>query len=188
MFPENDKLEDNQINNFDMRSHLEGRGLQLERYPTVSYDEEVCTFPIYTLTKKLIGYQKYRPQASKTRKNDEKYGRYHTHFAPGYAGFWGTESLEYGKSILFLTEGIFKAVRLHRFNLPAVALLGNDPSHLKNHLALTRRKLVAICDFGEAGTKLAKMGHYSFVCPDGLNLDDMSDRQAFEFLKEMHLE
>lgn len=170
-----------------MKKHLEERGLQLYRYPTVSYDEDVCTFPIYSLTNDLIGYQNYRPKATKTRKNDEKYGRYHTHFKPGYAGFWGVESLEYEKGLLFLTEGIFKAAALHRFNLPAAALLGNDPSHLKNHLRLTGRKLIAINDFGDAGKKLAKMGHVNYTCPDDLNLDDMTDTQVFEFLKGIHL-
>lgn len=160
----------------------------MNRYPTVSYDDETCTFPIYTLTGKMIGFQQYRPNAPKTRKNDIKYGRYHTYLMSGYAGFWGLESYDYQPSILFLVEGIFKAARLHRFNLPAVALLGNDPTHLKNQLYLTGRSLIAICDYGDAGKKLAKMGHVSFSCPDGLNLDDMTDAQCFEFLKDINLE
>lgn len=171
-----------------MLEHLIGRGLQLERYPTVSYNDEACTFPIYTLTDKMIGFQQYRPNMPKTRKNDEKYGRYHTYIMPGYAGFWGMESYNYRTDILFLVEGIFKAAAIHRFNLPAVALLGNDPTHLKNQLRLTGRRLVAICDFGNAGIKLAKMGHIAFSCPDDLNLDDMTDDQCREFLKGMNLE
>lgn len=170
-----------------MLNHLVGRGLQIERYPNVSFDEETCTFPIFTLTKKMIGFQQYRPNAPKTKKNDQKYGRYHTFIMSGYAGFWGLESFEYESNILFLTEGIFKSVKLHRFNLPSVALLGNDPTHLKNQLYLTGRRLIAICDYGDAGKKLAKMGHLAFTCPDGKNLDDMTDRECAEFLEEIHL-
>ena len=128
-------------------------------------------FPLWNLSGQFCGYQAYRPDASKVQKNDEK-GRYYTFrgeklLAKHYktVTVWGLESW-YLSTVLFVTEGIFDAARLTELGVSAVALLSNDPSRsTRNWLKMVRkmRPVVAVCDPGTSGVKLAKAGHYSHI-------------------------
>jgi hypothetical protein len=140
----------------------------------------VATFPLWNLSGKMVGYQAYRPEASKVRKNDLK-GKYYTWRGPKLVpkrsqtvAVWGMESWRLSNT-LFVFEGVFDAARVTTLGYSAVALLSNDPdTSVKNWLACVRqtRPVVAVCDPGQAGFKLAKVGHHAHVVnlpndPDG---------------------
>jgi hypothetical protein len=150
----------------------------------VDEDDRVASFPLWNLSGQYSGYQSYRPDADKVQKNDEK-GRYYTYrgtkLIPKHSKtvtVWGLESWLLS-STLFVTEGIFDAARITELGASAIAVLSNDPStSTKNWFMCVRqtRPVVAICDPGRAGFKLAKVGHASHIMnltglPDG----DLSD-------------
>ncbi len=166
-----------------MKEHLKSRGLELERYQNVTLTRWTTTFRLYTPTGKLIGFQQYRPTADKTRKNNPKFGRYYTYVTPGYLPIWGFETLDYDKSLVFACEGIFKAASLHRLNLPAVAILGNDAKQYLNQMRLLNRHVIAICDPDEAGKRLAKIGNEAPKMD--AYLDDMTDLEIEKMLKRI---
>lgn len=177
----------------DMMQHLKDRHLDM-RLHTVWVDcvDNVATFPLWTLSGKLAGYQAYRPLANKDKKNDEK-GRYYTYRGEKQCrkhhttvSVWGLESW-YLSCVLFVTEGVFDAARLTERGYSAVATLSNDPSvSTKNWFKIVRqsRPVVAVCDPGKAGAKLAKLGHHSHVVSAGNDKDlgDVSDEYVTELL------
>ena len=184
----------------DMRTHLLSRHVDLELH-RVWYDDtdRVAVFPLWNLSGQFVGYQAYRPEASKVQKNDEK-GKYYTYrgekLFPKHCktvAVWGLESW-YLSTTLFVTEGVFDAARLTELGVSAVALLSNDPSKsTRNWLYAVRqqRHVVAVCDPGGAGGKLAKVGHEAHVMnvpglPDG-DLGDAPDSYVQALLNEYNV-
>lgn len=173
-----------------MKEHLLSRHVNFDLYgKNLSYSDDppVATFTLFNLLGHMKGVLHYRPLADKTRKNDE-YGRYHIYTAKeGYGhatAVWGMESFNFRKDVLFLTEGIFDAVRLHNLGLPAIALLSNNPKHMRHLLSFVGRKLVAVCDGDVSGDKLVKFGNESYRCPEGLDLGDMEEKEIRKMLKD----
>lgn len=162
----------------DIREHLLGRGLDPDRY-SVLLDPVGCiaTFLLWNLSGQLCGFQQYNPNGTKSIRNDEKHRsllRYFTFAGDEGDGrragrkrlvVWGLESLSPGDSTLFVTEGIFDAVRLHNAGLPAVAVLANDPQHLAPWLRALGRRTVAICDRDPAGGRLARACDAHLIVP-----------------------
>lgn len=141
-----------------IREHLESRHIQVSRYDLWIDDEaNIATFPLWNLSKQLVGYQRYNPAGDKTRSNAE-HGRYYTWISKPKIGVWGLETFYYKKDILFLTEGIFDACRLHNRDLPAIAVLANDPKIMKSWIRSLGRKIIVISDNDKAGQKLNKFG------------------------------
>lgn len=156
----------------NMHDHLLARNLDIDLH-TVWVDEvdRVATFPLWTQTGKLAGYQAYRPDAGKVQKNDER-GRYYTYRgeklvtnAVKDVSVWGMESWDLTNT-LFVVEGIFSAAPLTKLGVSAVAVLSNDPNtSTLNWLRIVRqsRLVVAVCDPGPAGARLRKTGHLSLT-------------------------
>lgn len=173
-----------------LKKHLVGRNFDLAKHTAwLNESEYVATFPLWNLSGELVGYQAYRPNASKQRKNDVK-GRYYTYrgvkLHPKHSktvAVWGLESWTWS-NVLFITEGIFDACHLTKFGVSAVATLSNDPNtSLRNWLFAVKkmRPVVAVCDNDSAGRKLAKNGHMAHFMSDDKDLGDASD----EYVKEM---
>jgi hypothetical protein len=168
-----------------MLEHLHERKLDTNLHTVwVDEAERVATFPLWTLTGKLAGYQTYRPDAGKVQKNDEK-GRYYTYRGEKLVtnhnqavAVWGMESW-YLTTTLFVVEGIFSATPLTRLGVSAVAVLSNDPNtSTLNWLKIVRqmRPVVAVCDPGPAGAKLRKVGHTALtVNVPGMTGADLGD-------------
>lgn len=158
-------------------SHVVERGVDPNVHKFwVDEIEGVATFPITNLSGQLVGYQQYRPSADKKRKNNPKEGRYYTYTLKDTRGVWGLESWTFSNT-LFLTEGIFGSARLTRLGVSSVALLSNDPKHLSDFLFIIRqqRPLVAICDYGYGGSRLAKFGHKSLHMTEDFDIDEATD-------------
>lgn len=180
-----------------MLSHLHSRHLDTDLHTVWVNDvDRVASFPLWNLAGQLTGYQSYRPDADKMQKNDEK-GRYYTYrgekLFPKHCktvSVWGLESW-YLSNTLFVFEGIFDAARVTARGYSAVATLSNDPN--KSVLewfrcVRTDRLVVAVCDPGKAGAKLAKVGHTSHTVncqgiPDA-DMGGVPDDYVTEFLKD----
>ena len=161
----------------DILKHLQSRGFDPHRYGNVPMTDEVAVFYLWNLSGQLVGYQNYRPLGNKKNNNDPKDGKYYT-YAKDNIAVWGLETYFYRNDILFLTEGVFDAVKLHALNLPAVAVLANDPKKIRSWLYALPRYIVAVCDDDQAGKKLGKLGNMSIVVSGGKDLGDLSVGQA----------
>jgi hypothetical protein len=77
-----------------------------------------------------MGYQRYNPlgnkQSHSNRIGDD--AKYYTYIPRGDIGFWGAETYDVKFPLLFLTEGIFNAVKIHNAGLPCLAVLSSCPS------------------------------------------------------------
>lgn len=166
----------------DVKQHLLERGLNPSLY-NCSWDDETASFLLFNLSGQVVGYQQYRPFADKTCRNDPKSGRYFT-YAKNTTAVWGLETFNFRDDVLFVTEGVFDACKLHNQGLPAVAVLANNPKQLMPWLFSVPRLTVAVCDNDDAGRKLGKMCQVRLFPPSGKDLGDMSDQQVKEFVKD----
>lgn len=130
--------------------HLQKRCLDVSKYPSVIVLTDVVIFPLWNLSGQYTGYQQYRPNADKKKRNHPREGRYYTSLHGDKnekpIGVWGLESYYYRDDVLFICEGIFDTCRLHNIGLPAVALLSSDHGHYKNWLTSIGRKIYKVED------------------------------------------
>lgn len=169
-------LENLKSRHFDMNVHA----------VWVDEDEGVATYPLWNLTGQMVGYQQYRPAASKKKDNHPRESRYFTWRKDKVVGVWGLESWNFSNT-LFVTEGVFDACRLTSRGFSAVALLSNDIDTSTRewlYAFKSNRLVVAVCDNDAAGRKLAKCGHTSHVMEDGKDMGEASDEYVTNFLKE----
>ena len=163
-----------------MNGHLLKRWFDVSKYPNVIVTDEDVTFPLFNLSGKMIGYQKYNPSLPKLRGNDPKQMRYYTWVTKSAVGklselaVWGLETVSWDDSLLFITEGVFDACRLHWNGLPAVAVLSNNPVNLASWLRTLPSTKIA-CVQGDAGGKqLAKYGDRQVWLPTGKDVGDLA--------------
>jgi len=163
--------------------HLKDRHVNLSTYSlTVDEKERVATFLLFNLSGVVCGYQQYRPDADKKRKNDPRSGRYYTYRTPGQIAVFGLETY-FRPGPLFLTEGVFDAVRLHNLGLPAVATLSNDPKHIVGWLRVLSRRKIAVCDPGPSGALLAQHADEVLTCPGDQDVGAMPAAQLSNLLE-----
>jgi len=174
----------------DIISHLKSRGIDPSR-TTVVVDEEsgTSTFLLFNLSGQLAGYQRYNPQGEKSSR-DRALMRYVTHTADEGGtkkiAVWGLDTLEMHPTILFVTEGIFDAAKVHNAGLPCIAVLTNNPKQLRPWLKALGKYIVVIKDNDEAGQKLGSLGDTAITVPDGFkDLGDMPQELADEFLNDV---
>jgi hypothetical protein len=160
----------------DLTQHLLARHVDLELHrPVLCEDEGAATFYLWNLSGQMVGFQQYRPYASKEKHNDPRTGRYFTLRKQPTVAVWGVESLHLTPSVLFVTEGVFDAARLTERGVSAVAVLSNDPNaDVRNWLMMLNRKVVAVCDNDAAGRRLAKVAHTA-VFTNEKDLGDSDD-------------
>lgn len=126
---------------------------------------------MWNLSGQLVGYQHYRPDADKLLKNSPKEGRYFTYMTKVdgrvMLGVWGLESLDFKPDVLFVVEGVFKAVPFHNRRLPAIATLSNHPKQLRNFLWILSqtRQIVFVGDNDAGGKTTTKSMGYEMVLP-----------------------
>jgi hypothetical protein len=147
--------------------------------------EDVATFPLWNLSGQLVGYQQYRPHASKDEKNDPREGRYFTRVKDRRIGVWGLESWNFSDT-LFITEGIFDACRLTRLGVSAIASLSNDVAPNVAQWLWTvgkSRSVVAVCDNDRAGRRLAKYASVYHIVGHG-DLGDATEDYVKKLIEE----
>ena len=166
----------------DLLEHLKSRHLDLGLHrPVLDHENNVATFYLYNLSGQLVGFQQYRPHASKAPSNNPRESRYFTFRKQPTLALFGVESLHLTPDVVFLTEGVFDACRLTELGVSALAVLSNDPTpQLHEFLRCLNRRVVVVADNDAAGRKLAKFGHDVVFCEEK-DLGDSSD----EFVKRL---
>lgn len=167
-----------------IRDHLIMRGMPLDRHGLFIDDElNVATFMLYNLSGEIVGYQHYNPAGSKSvrgagsaDKSQVKYFTYVTRAGETKKiALWGVDTIRYDVPYLFLTEGIFDAVKLHNENLPAVATLCNDPKTLGSLFRSLGKTIICVMDRDQAGIKLKRWADVQLIVPDQFHdLGEMS--------------
>ena len=166
-----------------MTDHLLSRWFDTAKYPNVVVTDDIVFLPLYNMSGKVVGYQTYNPSQPKKEVGDylkQKYCLWITRPAAsknGELAVWGLETVEWTDKILFLTEGVFDACRLHWHGLPAVAVLGNNPLPLCSWLDALPSKKVACVQGDKAGLNLAKFGDEKVWLPKDKDVGDLTEME-----------
>ena len=142
---------------FNIKEHLIERHVDFSAYSVwCDHENDLAYFPLWSLNGQMVGYQKYSPMQPKKKRNAGKYFTHATYSQEvgqrkiGHAvPVWGLESIKDHHKVLYVTEGIFDAVRLINNGAAAIALLGKgDNSSIKNYLSILKgsRRLVCVLD------------------------------------------
>lgn len=176
-------------------THLSfSRKTQFDRYPiTLNEDERIAFFYIWNLSGQLVGYQHYRPDADKQAHNSPREGRYYTYVTKEgdkghHLAVWGLESLAYRDDVLFVLEGVFKAVPFHNRNLPAIATMSNNPKPLRNFLWILSqsRRIIVVGDNDVGGSSTKSMGYELRLPPPHVkDADDLTDEEFDKWIEEV---
>lgn len=171
---------------------MQDRNFNVKLYSQVWIDEsnKRVTFPLWNLSGQLIGYQQYAPNKKRVsggkNKEEQKYFTYVTKIDRRVElAVWGLETLNPKLRTIYLVEGIFKACRLHNYGLNSLALLGNNPLHLKTWLHTLGYKLIALCDGDIAGQELTKFGDESLSLCKNQYLDDFTEYDLYLLLNQL---
>jgi hypothetical protein len=155
----------------DMQQHLLSRWFDPQRYSGVWIEPgHSVTVAFWNTAGQMAGYQRYTPLLPKKGNK-----RYYTRFGKHMIGVWGLETVVWDSGPLFLTESLFNASRLHWHGLPAVAVISNDPAHLRSWLRTLPQWLIAACDGDQAGRKLARYAHQAIHLPSGEDVNSVSE-------------
>lgn len=162
---------------FDIKQHLTQRYVDLDLHKPITTPTS-ATFLLYNLSKQLVGWQRYSPLNPHLCSNDTN-GRYYTYRTPYQLALFGFESYCSKLSNIFITEGIFDAVRLTRHKQCALALLTNSPnSSMLNLLSCLANKLTVIIDNDKGGETLyrkIKCITTNFITPPAKDLGDSDE-------------
>lgn len=166
------------------REHLKQRGWTPILHSWVDWTSEIVTFPLYSTSGKMIGYQRYDWKAEKTRDNGKP--RYFTYISEAYKGcyVYGLENI-FGHGALFVTEGIFDSIRVSLNWFDCLATLTATPTKqtiqwLK--MFAVNRPLIAIAD--EDG-KLGRGWADKQYVPPAHDISDMEHDAAGRWLDTM---
>lgn len=172
--------------------HLVHRGGSINMH-AVSVDEKYIYFYLYNLSGQLVGYQRYYKDGNKEfRNNDRDDAKYYTRITHGAKGsMLGVYGLHtyHPQSDLYLVEGVFDAIVLHRFGYSAIATLTNDPAHLKSWLSSLPNRIIAVPDSDKAGSKLSIYADTTVELPEGMDVNKMyTESRMDELLKRIRNE
>ena len=159
-------------------AHLKDRYFDLHRYTTVTIDDDTneVTLSLWNLSGQMVGYQVYNPNKPKKQVGkDPRSAKYFTYVSEGQNAVWGLETVRWRDSFFFLTEGVFDACRFHHHNMPAVAVLGNNPTHLHSWLKSMPNLSVAAVQGDKAGLHLALHAKAAVYLPEGKDVGELTD-------------
>lgn len=177
-----------------IENHLRSRGIDSKRTGVILDKKSgIVTFLLYNLTGQLVGYQRYNPKGHKfsNSNKDPLMAKYYNYVIKDpetktrMLAVWGVDTIKIGRP-LFIVEGIFDAAKIHNAGYPAIAVLANDPKHLKSWLKTFPNKRIVIYDNDAAGKKLVKLGHKAYTVPEPYkDLGDMPQKEATKFIKSL---
>lgn len=190
-------------NQTSLKQHLEDRGLDVSKTRVIVDEEtDVAVFLLFNLSGELVGYQNYNRNAEKstsvvskmlktadiTRKNLKELMKYYTRVRQDQKGVtvWGLETLETDSKILFVTEGIFDAIKIHNAGYPCIATLTNAGSpEIKTFLRMIPQTIISVYDNDESGLKLKSLGDLSFTVPSpAKDLGELDQNTASELINK----
>lgn len=183
------ELSKQQVTNIE--SHLKERGLDPAKTQVImDMETNIATFLLYNLSGQIVGYQRYNPNGDKkdhTNSLSAKYFSWVTKESDKTAklAVWGVENIDKNDPNLFVTEGIFDAIKLKNAGHPVIAVLGNNPKILKSWLPLLNKRTIAVVDNDDAGKALANLTDEHLTTPDPFkDLGEMSQTQVNKFLED----
>lgn len=150
----------------------------IDNYSYVDYDNEIITFPLWSFTGQMIGFQRHDWKSDKKKRNDAK-GKYWTYHKKEVLPVYGLEFYSPERT-LYVVEGIWDAISCMNAGLMSIATLTNNPKHLKNLLSCIPNRKVAICDGDKAGKMLAKACDSAIILPEGLDCNDLTSNELME--------
>lgn len=172
-----------------MIKHLKDRHLNPDIYQGLSICSDVSIFPLWNLSGQMVGYQQYRPDGDKKKRRNPALGKYYTRIKKesnkAAITAWGLDMINVNNRRIYLLEGIFKACRFHNLGLNALATISNNPQNLKGWLMSLGYELYSVCDGDVAGGELAKYGDKSLILPEGIYVDDMSNLEFEELIRNI---
>jgi hypothetical protein len=169
-----------ELNLTEFLTHLHHRCKQpAEHLGVVDAEQELFTRYIYNLSGQVVGYQAYNWRADKKPKKDVT-GRYWTWLSKTDGkttalGVMGLEHVRWGET-LYLVEGQFEQATAAAYGLNCVAVLTNNPKHLRNWVAAYPAPVVALCQDDAAGRKLANLADRAVMLPR--DLDELNQEQV----------
>lgn len=166
-----------------MLEHLQSRRYTPELYTGFSYTNGVASFPLWNLAGQRVGYQEYRPGGTK-QSNVPREAKYFTYTTDKAVTAFGLDLLT-PSTVCFLVEGVFDAVELHNQGVNCLAVLNNNPKHLRSWLHTMPYYYVALADGDAAGRMLGKVSHDTVYLPEGKDPGDMSSEWLREKVKEV---
>lgn len=177
-----------------IEKHLRSRGIDPKRTGVILDKKSgKVTFLLYNLSGQLVGYQRYNPKGHKfsDSNKDPLMAKYYSYITKDpetktrMLAVWGVDTIRPGQP-LFIVEGIFDAAKIHNAGYPAIAVLANNPKHLRSWLRTLSNKRIVIYDKDAAGRKLAKLGHKAYTVPEPYkDLGDMPQKEATQFIKSL---
>ena len=165
--------------------HLKSRGLNSELYDCfIDIKNNIATFLLYNLSGQIVGYQKYDPSQDKVKNNDPKACKYYTYLPREVDGVFGLDLLNSLDRNIYITEGIFKAAKLHNLGYNSIAVLTSSPKRLRPWLYIMKQtwNLIAIGDNDKAGKGLIDMIGKGFQSP--IDIDEMINYDVIKMIEE----
>ena len=170
---------------FDVKQHLIKRHVNINLHRPI-ITQNAATFLLYNLSKQLVGWQRYSPNSPHLSSNDVN-GKYYTYRTPHQLALFGFEAYEITSQCIFVTEGIFDAVRITKYGKSALALLTNSPnSSMLNLLSCLPNKITIIIDNDKGGDTLYKKTKHitsSFIRPPEKDLGECDESFITSILK-----
>lgn len=165
-----------------MINHLESRRCDTSLYKGLSITQTTATFPLWNLSGQLVGFQQYTPHAPKQAQKPSE-ARYWTIFnQKNCQTAFGLDVLISKHTPLYLVEGIFDACPLHSLGENCLAVLSNNPKHLKDWIKSLGYYTIALCEGDKAGRMLAKIADEAIYLPEGKDVGDLSYKEINEIL------
>jgi DNA primase len=175
--------------NIDIEQHLRERGVDPQKTKVyIDKETNTATFPLFNYSGQMVGYQQYNPLGDKKAHDKEK-SKYWNYIKDEQKkmAVWGLESVKETDRILFVTEGIFDAVKIHNAGFPALAVLSNDPHRaLRGWFKILNKKIIAIVDRDDAGSKLRTIAHEFYITPFPYkDLGEMPQSEVNRFIRNI---
>ena len=178
---------------FNTINHLKERGIDPDKTKVIIDEESGDSFFfLYNLSGQIVGYQKYNSKYPKVGQNklDTGMTKYYNWVTSEdkskMIAVWGLETYKITDKYLFITEGNFDIARAHEAGYSGIAVLCNDPSLQVSYWLKTLPQIkIVIYDNDKAGQKLKKLGDYSFSTQSGKDLNDLSVKEAKDFLNKI---
>lgn len=177
-----------------IQDHLRERHVDRRITPVIIDEEKnLATFICYNVLGQMIGYQRYNPLGDKkNHENDPEKSKYFTYISEDHRNsqFWGLHSIRAGHPFIFVVEGIFDAIRLHRLGYAAIAVLTCVPSpQVTHYLRMWHVPLIGLLDNDNnlSGEQLSYLCDIAFLCPPqygdlGNFPDDLSVQTFVDFV------
>jgi hypothetical protein len=176
----------------DIKQHLKDRGVDLSKtHVYTDPKSNTATFPIQSPDGRMVGYQQYNPNANKKQRkgSDPRDVKYFSYLSEEFKrnGVWGMETLGMS-NFMFVTEGVFDAIKIHNAGYSAIAVMGNaGTNELKAQMQFLPYSIAILDnDENQAGNLLANMTDISFMTPDPYNdLGEMPQEEVNLFIQRI---